>query len=170
MGFKPTLVFVKLDLLEVNVKLLSMNANPHLVFMELAPIYWMITNVHAVQDILEEIVRFWQLLIIVTLILASMELHALNMPMGPRLVSAQLATLVHSVRLTSMNVWTQHVIMVEPVLMPSVDSSVCAHRVIQDLLVRLMPMLAWVLLVTAREHAWIKLVAMNVCVLQDIPA
>lgn len=39
MGFKPTLVFVKLDLLEVNVKLLSMNANPHLVFMELAPIY-----------------------------------------------------------------------------------------------------------------------------------
>lgn len=64
----------------------------------------MITNVHAVQDILGEIVRFWQLLIIVTLILASMELHALNMPMGPRLVSAQLATLVHSVRLTSMNV------------------------------------------------------------------
>jgi len=57
MESKDIIVFVKLDLLEKTAKLPSMNANLHLVFMELVPICLMTTTVHAAQDILEEIVQ-----------------------------------------------------------------------------------------------------------------
>lgn len=104
MEFKAILVFVQLDLLVETVKLLSTNANLHPVFMELAQIYSMTTNVHAIQDIPEEIVQCWQQLTLVIHIPASMELFALRIPMDQTLVCALQVTPVHSVKLTSMNV------------------------------------------------------------------
>lgn len=81
-----------------------MNANLLPVFMELAQIYLMITNVHVIQDLLGEIVQYYQHQAPAIHILASMELHVLKMLMVPVPAFVVLVTLAHSVKLTSTSV------------------------------------------------------------------
>lgn len=103
MKFKIIPVFVKLDSLEITVKLQSMNAKLHLVYMEHAQIYLMITNAHVTQDTLVEIVQWYPLQMFVTHTLVSMELLVLRYLMIQVPVTALLDTLEHSVKLTSMS-------------------------------------------------------------------
>lgn len=98
---------------------------------------------------------------------ASMELLVLRIQMVQVHVTAVLAILGHSVKLTSTSACRRHVIMVESVWMLSMDLNVFAQRVFQDQHARLAWAPVQALLVTAQRHVLTKPMVMNVYALLD---